>query len=117
LTLKVLEVLEVKEVKRMGKEWWSAPVKDVDEPEVLPRGIAVPADASPADFLRAVYTDPGVPLPLRIRAAVECAPYFHPKLAATFAFGPRLGRDLEEAIARSEGRPGVTPPQPSEGDQ
>jgi hypothetical protein len=50
------------------------------EPEVVPRGgIAVPPEASPADFLRAVYTDPGVPLPLRIRAAVECAPYFHPR--------------------------------------
>ena len=85
--------------------------------EVLPEGVMVPADASPADFLRAVYTDPGVPLPLRIRAAVECAPYVHPKLSAIFDVGRAMGRRLEEAIARSEGRLGVTPPQPSEGDQ
>jgi len=88
------------------------------EPEVLPRGgIAVHPEASPADFLRAVYTDPGVPLLLRIRAAVECAPYFHPKLSAIFDVGWALGRRMEEAIARSEGRLDVTPPQPSEGDQ
>jgi hypothetical protein len=75
------------------------------EPASLPRlekGVLVPPDASPADFLRAVYTDASVPLPLRIRAAVECAPFVHPKLAASYSF--HLARDLEEAIARSEGR-------------
>jgi len=74
------------------------------EGEVLPRSIAVPADASPADFLRAVYTDASVPLPLRIRAAVECAPYFHPRLAATFAIGSGLGHRMEKLIAEMEGR-------------
>jgi hypothetical protein len=49
------------------------------------------------------------------RAAVEALPYEKPKLAATFAFG--VGRDLEEAIARSEGRLDVTPRQPGEADQ
>jgi len=88
--------------------------------EVLDRAeargeVAVPPDASPTEFLRAVYTDASVPLPLRIRAAVECAPFVHPKLAASYSF--HLARDLEEAIARSEGRPGVTPPQPGEADQ
>ena len=73
------------------------------KPEVLPRGVAVPPDASPTEFLRAVYTDASVPLPLRIRAAVECAPFVHPKLAATYSF--HLARDLEEAIARSEQLP------------
>jgi hypothetical protein len=58
--------------------------------------------ASAHQFLEAVWNDPGVPLPLRIRAAVEALPFERPKLAVTTVF--RLGRDLEEAIARSEGR-------------
>jgi hypothetical protein len=86
------------------------------EPEVLPAG-PITRGATAHEFLEAIWNDPGVPLPLRIRAAVEALPYEKPKLAATFAFGPRLGRDLEEAIARSEGRPGVTSPQPDEADQ
>src|SRR5579863_7356635 len=74
------------------------------KPEVLPRGIAVPPDATPLEFLRQVYTDASVPLPPRIRAAVEAAPFAHPKLSAIFDVGRAMGRRLEEAIARSEGR-------------
>lgn len=78
------------------------PMKQPRRDEYMP--VAVPPDATPADFLRAVYTDASVPLPLRIRAAVECAPYVHPKLSAIFDVGRAMGRKLEEAIARSEGR-------------
>jgi hypothetical protein len=91
--------------------------RTIDEPEVLPQGLVVPPDTSAKDFLRAVYTDASLPLPLRIRAAVESLPFQSPKLAATYAIGGNLAHDLEEAIARSEGRLDVTPPQPSEGDQ
>jgi hypothetical protein len=90
------------------------------EPLKLPKAEAppmVPSNATPLEFLRQVYTDASVPLPLRIRAAVEAAPFAHPKLSAIFDVGRAMGRRLEEAIARSEGHLGVTPPQPSEGDQ
>jgi hypothetical protein len=70
------------------------------EVEVLPAGPK--GGASAHEFLEAVWNDPGVPLPLRIRAAVEALPYERPKLAATYSF--HLGHDLDEAIARSEGR-------------
>jgi len=69
------------------------------EAEVLSEGPLL-TGASAHEFLSAVWNDPGVPLPLRIRAAVEALPYERPKLAATTIF--HLGRDLDEAIARSE---------------
>jgi hypothetical protein len=62
----------------------------------------VSADATPLEFLRSVYTDPSVALPLRIRAAVEAAPFAHPKLSAIFDVGSAMARKLEEAIKRSE---------------
>jgi hypothetical protein len=81
-------------------------------PEVLP------AESRTAhEFLEAVWNDPAVPLPLRIRAAVEALPFERPKLAATYSLGEGLGRRLEEAWARSEGRLDVTSPQPDETDQ
>ena len=73
------------------------------EPEVLPAGPIVQG-ASAHQFLEAVWNDPGVPLPLRIRAAVEALPFERPKLAATYSLDLALGKRLEEAIARSEGR-------------
>lgn len=90
------------------------------EPLKLPKAEVppmVPPGATPLEFLRSVYTDASVPLPLRIRAAVEAAPFAHPKLSAIFDVGRAMGRRLEEAIARSEGGLGVTPAQRSEGDQ
>jgi len=72
------------------------------EAEVLPRGVTVPPDASPLEFLRQVYTDASVPLPLRIRAAVEAAPFAHPKLSAIFDVGRSLAAQLEAAIKRSD---------------
>jgi hypothetical protein len=57
--------------------------------------------ASAHEFLQAVWNDPGVPLPLRIRAAVEALPFERPKLAATYSLGEGLARKLEAALARS----------------
>ena len=70
----------------------------------------VAPDASPLEFLRRVYTDPAQPMPLRIRAAVEAAPFAHPKLSAVFDMGSGLAAKLEDAIKRSEAlrkRPGA----------
>jgi hypothetical protein len=35
------------------------------------------------DFLKAVYSDPELPLQTRLRAAVAAAPYEHPRLSMT----------------------------------
>jgi hypothetical protein len=45
--------------------------------------LALPADATPVDFLSAVYRDPAQPMHRRLRAAIEAAPYLHPKLSVT----------------------------------
>src|SRR5215472_16546128 len=63
-------------------------------------------EITPVDFMEAVYLNPNLPLNTRLRAAIEAAPYRHPKLATT-AHGHFEGKDfasqLERAIARSRG--------------
>ena len=60
---------------------------------------------TPLEFLEAVYLNNDLPLSVRMRAAVECAPYVHPKLTA-IATSSMDGKDfasiLERAIARSQ---------------
>jgi hypothetical protein len=64
--------------------------------------LAIPADATPVEFLSAVYRDTGQPIHRRLRVAIECAPYVHPKLAVTASFdGKSFANHLEAAIARS----------------
>jgi hypothetical protein len=64
--------------------------------------LAIPPNASPVDFLRAVYCSPTEPMHRRLRAAIECAPYVHPKLAVTASIdGKSFAVALEAAIARS----------------
>ena len=61
-------------------------------------------EITPVDFMEAVYLNPNLPLNTRLRAAIEAAPYRHPKLAVT-AHGHFEGKDfatqLERAIERS----------------
>lgn len=52
-------------------------------------------EQTPLEFLRLVYSDPGVPLPVRMRAAIEAAPYCHPKLQVTASLD---GRDFAEQM-------------------
>jgi hypothetical protein len=40
-------------------------------------------EANSLDFLRAVYRNPSIPLPVRIRCAVACLPHEVPRLAVT----------------------------------
>jgi hypothetical protein len=35
------------------------------------------------DFLKGLYRNPDMPLPVRMKAAVECLPFVHPKLSMT----------------------------------
>jgi hypothetical protein len=61
-------------------------------------------DPTPLDFLRAVYLNEGLPLTVRMRAAIEAAPYVHPKLSATAVMtSDDFGDRLERAILRSIG--------------
>ena len=59
---------------------------------------------TPLEFLEAVYLNNDLPLSVRMRAAVECAPYVHPKLTA-IATATMNGKDfaslLEKAAQRS----------------
>ena len=61
-------------------------------------------EITPIDFMEAVYLNPNLPLNTRLRAAIEAAPYKHPKLSAV-AHGHFDGTDfatqLEKAIERS----------------
>jgi len=66
-------------------------------------GLAVPANATPIDFLCAVYRDPRQPMHRRLKAAIEAAPYCHPSLKATAVIvgGEEFAAKLERAIERS----------------
>jgi hypothetical protein len=57
---------------------------------------------SPLNFLKAVYLNEGLPLTVRMRAAIEAAPYCHPKLSASAVIDPQEFADkLDRALARS----------------
>ena len=59
-------------------------------------------EPTPLEFLTAIYRDENVPLPVRMRAAVEAAPYVHPKLSVSTNLTPEdFASRLERAIARS----------------
>jgi|SRR5262249_42548496 len=67
----------------------------------------------PLDFLEAVYCNPNLPLATRLRAAIEAAPYKHPKLSATAIAtmdGKSFAEALERAIERSKSPPMLNAP-------
>jgi hypothetical protein len=70
-------------------------------------------EITPIDFMEAVYLNPNLPLNTRLRAAIEAAPYRHPKLAVTaharFDFAAQLDREIEKCIARSGIKPTPLP--------
>ena len=78
-----------------------------DESETImennPREIVVPRPLpSPLEFLKAVYSNEGLPLQARLKAAIEAAQYFHPKLAVTATIeSGDFALKLDHAIERS----------------
>jgi hypothetical protein len=75
------------------KEWF------VEEGE----GLEVSPDATPVDFLCAIYRDARQPMHRRLKAAIEAAPYCHPQLKATAVIlGSNFAARLELAVKRTE---------------
>ena len=65
-------------------------------------GLEVPNDATPLDFLSAMYRDRWQPMHQRLKADIEAAPYLHPRLAVTAVVeGGDFAARLERAIERS----------------
>jgi hypothetical protein len=60
-------------------------------------------EPEPLDFLKAVYLNEQLPLSVRMRAAIEAAPYVHPKLSAMAVSsldGASFAAHLDKAILR-----------------
>jgi hypothetical protein len=89
----------------------------LDEREDVEITISSARQPSPLDFLRAVYLNEGLPLSVRMRAAIEAAPYCHPKIAVTahIADTDTFAARLERAIARSGKAPALIEHQTDEG--
>jgi len=79
----------------------NAVIDRIEEAQV----VRVAADMTPLDFLRAVYCNKNIPLPVRMRAAIEAAPYVHAtyKATALIVGGEDFAARLERAVARSRG--------------
>jgi hypothetical protein len=66
-------------------------------------GLEAGPEASPVDFLCAIFRDSKQPMHRRIKAAVEAAPYCHPTLKATAVImGSDFATRLELTIKRTE---------------
>jgi hypothetical protein len=64
--------------------------------------IVIAPDATPLDFLCAVYRDSGQPMSRRLKAAVKAALFVHPKLAVAISIGEAdFASRLDKAIDRS----------------
>lgn len=72
----------------------SAPVREPDPPE-----MQVAADATPLDFLCAVYRDPAQPMARRMKAAEVALPFTTPKLSAV-ALGGSFAAEMKEIAKR-----------------
>jgi hypothetical protein len=79
-----------------------APLATLGQSEVIEAEaeLALPPGTTPVEFLSAVYRDAGQPMHRRLRAAIECAPYCHPKLSVTATVG---GKDFAAQLERAIG--------------
>jgi class 3 adenylate cyclase len=78
--------------------------EQVAEPDDMVPVVA--AEATPLDFLQAVYRNPALPLSVRIRAGVAAAQYVHPRISVVAAAGdPRNIADRLELLIRQHRKP------------
>ena len=67
-----------------------------DEPPVV-----LPENATPLDFMTAVYRDPDQPISRRLSAAIAAAPFVHPKLAVAVTLDSEgFAKRLKEMMQR-----------------
>jgi hypothetical protein len=64
---------------------------------------------TPLEFLTAVYSNPGLPLNTRIRAAMACLPFVHPKLMVgaildEASFAARLEKAVDRTMKAKNGQ-------------
>jgi hypothetical protein len=65
------------------------------------QAIELKPNPTPLEFLQAVYSNEGLPLSARLKAAIEAAQYVHPKLAAsTHVDGKDFAALLETRLAQ-----------------
>ena len=78
-----------------------AALGEIEEAAHRSQVIERPKDA--LTFLRAVYQNASVPLPVRIRCAVECLPFESPKLSATaIVQGQDFAALLDARLSRAD---------------
>jgi hypothetical protein len=72
--------------------------------------IRLNPDATPLDFLTAVYRHSSVPLGMRLQAAMNAAQYIHPKLVAIAAVSPGGERfEIKGGLPALPGAPTIMP--------
>jgi hypothetical protein len=82
-----------------------------------PREIELPANGTSLDLLRAVYRNPSLALPVRMRAAIAALPHEHPRLAVMAqiseqSFAEVLERRLQNMERVSNGNGGTIEAKP-----
>ena len=74
----------------------------LDRIEEAQRPLLGSRPSTPLEFLQAVYCNEGLPISVRMRAAIEAAPFIHPKLSVTAQVnGDDFAAALERATKRS----------------
>jgi hypothetical protein len=84
---------------------WKPPLGgklNIDDDEPGPEVVVVDANASPLDFMQAVYRDASQPMTRRMKAAEVAMPFVHAKLEATMALDQLFAARIEE-MARDRG--------------
>src|SRR5262249_6460184 len=74
----------------------------LDRIEEAQRPLLGSRPSTPLEFLQAVYCNEGLPISVRMRAAIEAAPFIHPKLSVTAQIGGEgFAAAMERATRRS----------------
>ena|SRR5215471_14034927 len=68
----------------------------LDRIEEAQRALLGSRPSTPLEFLQAVYSNEGLPISVRMRAAIEAAPFIHPQAL-------RHGADWERRVRRRNG--------------
>src|SRR5262245_20070218 len=74
----------------------------MDRIEEAQRPLLGSRPSTPLEFLQAVYCNEGLPISVRMRAAIEAAPFIHPKLSVSAQISSEDFADrLTRAVNRS----------------